>query len=89
MQKPKIIHCSLRWGQTMGTGWDTVLKQAAIPILEQTYCRSYMGAMVSSNMICAGYDSGDHGGCMVSFSYTSILQYPTCICTTLYSIRNS
>ena len=56
-------------GPNDGHRWDTVLKQAAIPILEQNYCRSYMGTMASNNMICACYDSGEHGGCMVSSSY--------------------
>jgi len=52
------------WGMTMGTGWDNVLKQAAIPVLTNQVCTNTMGSMVSPNMICIGYQDGSHGGCM-------------------------
>jgi secreted trypsin-like serine protease len=53
------------WGMTMGTGWDTVLKQAVLPILDNNVCRSWMGTMVNpTTMICTAYPAGNHGACM-------------------------
>lgn len=52
------------WGQTMGTGWDGILKQAAVPILTNQACANTMGAMVTENMICIGVQDGSQGGCM-------------------------
>jgi secreted trypsin-like serine protease len=62
-QVGEVAHFS-GWGQTMGTGWDGFLKQAALPVLDQTVCRNWMGSTVSNNMICTGKPAGDVSGCM-------------------------
>lgn len=70
---------------TMGTGWDNVLKQAAIPVLTNQNCAATMGGNVGPNMICIGYPDGSHGGCMVCT--VSILVLVTCdILQLIYTI---
>ncbi|XP_067134280.1 chymotrypsinogen B-like [Centruroides vittatus] len=52
------------WGETYGTGYEMVLKQAMVPIVDRNICRkSYPYYNVSDKMICAGYSRGGHDSC--------------------------
>ncbi|KAG8193237.1 hypothetical protein JTE90_005584 [Oedothorax gibbosus] len=52
------------WGETRGTGYNDVLKQATIPIKSQENCqKSYNSISISRKMICAGYDEGGRDSC--------------------------
>ncbi|XP_067933137.1 atrial natriuretic peptide-converting enzyme-like [Watersipora subatra] len=53
------------WGDTRGTGYGTVLKQAAVPIVNKNTCNSqqWLAGEVTDNMFCAGYPDGVHDGC--------------------------
>ncbi|XP_071940890.1 serine protease hepsin-like [Antedon mediterranea] len=60
------------WGETKGTGFETVLKEAAVPIIETTICNStnYYNGDISIRMMCAGDGgedtcTGDSGGPLV------------------------
>jgi len=53
------------WGSTKGTGNDSVLKQAMVPIVTNPRCNKsdYYGGRITDNMICAGYHEGGHDAC--------------------------
>lgn len=52
------------WGETYGTGYEFVLKQALVPIVTRESCRkSYPYFDVGNKMICAGYNQGGHDSC--------------------------
>jgi len=53
------------WGDTKGTGYRSVLKQAAVPLINRTLCNSqqWLAGDVTDNMFCAGYPNGVHDGC--------------------------
>lgn len=54
------------WGDTYGTGFDLVLKQAKVPIIDVNVCREWMiGYNVGDSMICAGYERGGQDSCQV------------------------
>ena len=64
------------WGNTMGTSYSDRLKQAMVPIVGASTCKSNYPGGITSNMICAGYGSvggvdacqGDSGGPLVKES---------------------
>ncbi|XP_078578618.1 chymotrypsin A-like [Branchiostoma floridae x Branchiostoma japonicum] len=53
------------WGDTMGTGDDTVLRQALVPIIPRDICNrpEYYRGDVTTRMLCAGYDTGGIDSC--------------------------
>ncbi|XP_065324594.1 plasminogen-like isoform X2 [Gordionus sp. m RMFG-2023] len=53
------------WGETRGTGNDIVLNQVRVPILKTDICNSsdYLSGLITTNMICAGYDEGTKDAC--------------------------
>lgn len=51
------------WGDTQGTGNDSVLKQAMVPLVSSTTCNSNYGGGITSRMVCAGYSYGGHDAC--------------------------
>ena len=54
-----------------GTGYRTVLKQAAVPIINRNTCNSqqWLAGDVTNNMFCAGYPDGVHDGCEVTMCH--------------------
>uniref|UniRef100_UPI00358E2CAD plasminogen-like n=1 Tax=Myxine glutinosa TaxID=7769 RepID=UPI00358E2CAD len=53
------------WGDTEGTDYNHVLKQAEVPIVSHKTCnsRSYLQNTVSRNQFCAGYSQGGTDTC--------------------------
>ncbi|XP_019619960.1 PREDICTED: CUB and sushi domain-containing protein 1-like [Branchiostoma belcheri] len=54
------------WGDTQGTGFDDILKQARVPVVSRQDCNnaySGRGSVISENMMCAGYPEGGHDTC--------------------------
>ncbi|CAH1246033.1 PLG [Branchiostoma lanceolatum] len=53
------------WGDTMGTGDDTVLRQALVPVIPREICNrpEYYRGDVTTRMLCAGYDTGGIDSC--------------------------
>eukprot|EP00058_Branchiostoma_floridae_P010519 XP_002596007.1 hypothetical protein BRAFLDRAFT_123738 [Branchiostoma floridae] len=51
------------FGNTEGTGGDNYLKQVQLPLLSNTQCRSWLGSVIQSSMVCAGYESGGSDTC--------------------------
>lgn len=51
----------------VGTGFRSVLKQAAVPLINRTLCNSqqWLAGDVTDNMFCAGHPNGQHDGCEV------------------------
>lgn len=54
------------WGDTQGTGSNSVLRQVTVPMIDQATCasRDYYGRyMDTTTMICAGYEQGGKDSC--------------------------
>ncbi|RWS04695.1 Plasminogen-like protein, partial [Dinothrombium tinctorium] len=54
------------WGVTRNTGFDLLLKQAAIPIIPSDECVKMLPKManvIEKDVICAGYKEGGHDTC--------------------------
>jgi len=61
------------WGRTKGTGDQTRLREAKVPVYSTSTCQRYWGRRVSDRQICMGYTSslgptacqGDSGGPLI------------------------
>lgn len=53
------------WGQTQGTGVDTILNQVRLPIVSQTICaqNDHNGPEIIESKLCAGFESGGGDAC--------------------------
>lgn len=53
------------WGETLGTGHETVLKQAIVPLVPHATCQRFYRNryQITDNMVCAGYESGGIDAC--------------------------
>ena len=61
---PQTMTVVTGWGNTINTGFDRVLKQAQLPIIDRQQCREWLDYLdVTDNMVCAGYELGGHDTC--------------------------
>lgn len=54
------------WGYTMNTGYDYVLKQAKIPVINAQTCQEWTNNKIGKGMFCAGYEKGGRDACDVT-----------------------
>ncbi|XP_022092203.1 suppressor of tumorigenicity 14 protein-like [Acanthaster planci] len=51
------------WGLTENTGYDDILKQAGVPIVDSRVCNDLHKGRITSRMMCAGYLQGGEDSC--------------------------
>lgn len=53
------------WGDTEGTGDETVLNQVKLPIVSQAICRqgNHYGSKIVDSVLCAGFEEGGKDAC--------------------------